>query len=451
MEPITTDEEISRRGLKFKALFLMIFLAVLSLCFLSGAWLGYSLQKAHLTNEPDSQAKIDPKDSQEQTPIPASFAPREVSYRFRFGDNLYSVLREYGVSDPIISEWVKAAEPFYDLVKIKAGQEFWIRYDPTGAIGQFELGINSRKNLLISRTGNGYQAELKSRNWLGEEKIAFSTRDQRLYHGEISSSFYQAGLDAGMDPGLISNLANMFFGVIDFGSQVRKGDQFWVMTELTAEGDEQALVSEIEVKQKWYQAYFYRDASGAGYYDETGHALKGFYLIRPVAGGRVSSGYSYRRYHPVLHRRIPHLAVDYAAPAGTKVRAAAGGIVTYAGWKGGYGNFIEVKHNSSYRTSYGHLKGFASGIKTGAKVKQGQVIGYVGSTGLATGSHLDYRVIRSGQNINPSRIRAEKGKPVKDLPAFNQAKQALAQEINGLKQASRAADQEATYSSLGRR
>ncbi len=430
-----TSRERERVGYGVRAWFMVIALVLLSTGFLAGALVGYSGQKAELQSRLSKPAAPENKAVEQTGPVPAGIAPAEVHSKFRFGDNLSPVLKSYGISDRQVSDWILAAGPFYNLAKIKAGQEYWLRYGLSGQISQFELAISPRQSLTLTGTESGWQAELKNRGGQGEENIAFNSKDWRLYYGEIGSSFYEAGVDAGMEPGLISNLTNLYFGVIDFSSQVRKGDRFWVMTELTPDGDERPLVTEMEINHNPYQAYYYKDDSGGGYYDETGHALKGFYLIRPVAIGRISSGYSYKRFHPVLRRRIPHLAIDYAAPSGTRVRAAASGAVSFAGWKGGYGNYIELKHNSSYRTSYGHLKGFAPGIKTGSKVKQGQTIGYVGATGLATGAHLDYRVIRSGKNINPSHIKTEKGKPVKNPAGYQQARLFLDREMAALKSA----------------
>lgn len=450
MEEWISSLRMTGRSFQQKAL-VRIFALSFAASFFIGVCSGYYLQTMSMLNQPDIDAFAKESVNQNSFPIPATIAPSEVHYRFRYGDSFYQVLRDYGVPDQTISEWVKLAKPFYDLLKIKAGQEMWLRYGDYGRIRGFELGVSSRKRLVISEKGSGFVAEMKTRSLQGEDEQLFSARDHRLYYGEVISSFYQAGMDAGMDPELIMNLTNLFWGVIDFERQTRRGDQFWVMTETNPEGDERVLAMEIEANKKWYKAYYYKDSTGAGYYDEKGYALKGFYLIKPVAGARISSGFSYHRYHPVLHRRIPHLAVDYAAPAGTKVRAAADGVVIFAGWKGGFGNYLEIKHSMSFTTCYGHLKGFASGIKKGVRVKQGQTIGYVGMTGLATGPHLDYRVIRAGRNVNPTRVRSEKGNPVKDIDGFNQARQILVRDMENLKWSSLAFKPQATFVSLGNR
>jgi len=158
--------------------------------------------------------------------------------------------------------------------------------------------------------------------------------------------------------------------------------------------------------------YFEGKGTPAGYFDGGGRSLRKAFLKSPLKFTRISSGFSHGRLHPILQIYRPHLGVDYAAPTGTPVRAVADGRIALAGWEGGFGNLVKIQHNGTYTSMYGHLSRFAPGIKTGTTVRQGQLIGFVGATGLATGPHLDFRLVKGGQFINPLKVNFVDGEPV---------------------------------------
>ncbi|HIC90700.1 MAG TPA: M23 family metallopeptidase, partial [Syntrophaceae bacterium] len=197
-----------------------------------------------------------------------------------------------------------------------------------------------------------------------------------------------------------------------------------------------------------YQAFYFEDGKGHGdYYDSEGRCLRKQFLKSPLRYKRISSYFSRRRFHPILKIYRPHLGIDYAAPVGTPVESIGDGKIEFIGWKGDYGRFIRVKHNRNYITTYGHLSRFAKGLKKGSRIKQGQVIGYVGSTGLATGPHLDFRMIRNGRFVNPLKIQPPPVAPIRkeSMEAFNATVLNLAERLKAISLKASVQVQEDTY------
>jgi len=407
-----------------------LILAVLVVNFFAGAWFGYQSEQrgvGGMTPAASGMAQ------------PAAAPEPELRERSRLilpGESLMQVLLGLDVPARIILEWRDAAKGLYDISQVRPGQEITVRYAPDGSVAEFALQVSRSKVLLITRNGEGYEAELREqvlpKKEIPRSKAAFA---RKFYQGTIDSNLYQAGIDAGMDPDLIMNLATIFSIQFHFASSMKKGDRFEALTEVMPSGDEKLLAAKLVVGGKAYNAYYYKDGSRPGYFDEKARAWEGFQLIRPVRYTRISSHYTRRRYNPVLGYVTPHLAVDYAARQGTPVKAAAAGVITFAGWRGGYGNYIELRHNSKYSTAYGHMSRLARGVRSGSRVRQGQVIGYVGATGRATGPHLDYRVFKNGGSVNPLRFKGERVKRVNALAQFNKTRLAMEIEIECFKQA----------------
>ncbi|HAF96358.1 MAG TPA: hypothetical protein DER10_08630 [Elusimicrobia bacterium] len=245
----------------------------------------------------------------------------------------------------------------------------------------------------ISRKGDNFEPE-KSR--VPASTVSFSVQ------GVLDSSLWEAMRVSSVPAGMIMEFADIFAWEIDFLTEPRKGDTFALVWEecRTALGVPcparvlGAVYRGEETGEK--HAFYY----GASYYNETGGSLRRAFLRAPLSYRRISSYFSKARFHPILRIYRPHNGIDYAAPSGTPVSSVADGTVVYKGWKGGYGNFIELRHGGGYVTGYGHLRAYAKGIKTGTRVSQGQVIGYVGKTGLATGPHLDFSIKSNGRYAN---------------------------------------------------
>ena len=242
---------------------------------------------------------------------------------------------------------------------------------------------------------------------------------------EIRSSLFGAADAADIPDGVAIQLADVFGGDIDFYRDLRKGDRFSVVYEMHYLGGRpvragRVIAAEFVNKGKSFRAVYYVDAQGkGGYYAPDGQSLRKAFLRAPLEFTRISSRFGMRQ-HPFLHSWRKHTGVDYAAPEGTRVRATADGVVEFAGRKGGYGNAIILRHNGQYSTLYGHLRGFARGIHRGLRVEQGDIIGYVGQTGWATGPHLHYEFRIAGVARNPLAISLPAAVPVaqKELPAF---------------------------------
>jgi murein DD-endopeptidase MepM/ murein hydrolase activator NlpD len=241
-----------------------------------------------------------------------------------------------------------------------------------------------------------------------------------VVRGSIDSSLFGAVGGAGETDDLAVALADLFQWDIDFHRDVQPGDSFAVLVERIRAGSVTVAYGPIQAatftnQGKIFAAYRYTAAGeSAGYYDAKGCPVRKLFLRAPLRFTRVTSGYSHSRLHPILGRRLPHLGVDYGAPLGTPVMATANGTVILAGWSGGGGNTVKLRHPGGFTSAYLHLSHFAAGIRPGARVEQGQVIGFVGSTGMSTGPHLDYRVAHSGSPLNPATVGRE---PLPPLPA----------------------------------
>ncbi len=243
----------------------------------------------------------------------------------------------------------------------------------------------------------------------------------RRIEGVLEGSLYEAMLAAGSDDNLTMRYADLLGWQVDFLTEPRGGDRFaLVVREEFLEGERlgfgKILTAEYEGEMASARALRYVDSEGVlDWYDDEGKSVRRAFLKSPLNYRRISSGFSSRRRHPILKTVRPHWGVDYAAPTGTPVSALGDGVVNFAGRKGGYGKYIEVRHSSTYTTCYAHLSRYAKGIRAGQRVEQGQVIGYVGSTGLSTGPHLDFRVKRNGSFVNPLTIDAPPGREIGTL------------------------------------
>jgi murein DD-endopeptidase MepM/ murein hydrolase activator NlpD len=237
-------------------------------------------------------------------------------------------------------------------------------------------------------------------------------------YGEVERSLFEAVEALGESPQLVVELVEIFSSDFDFTADTRSGDRFRLLVEKRYAGDQfvdygQILVAQYLSDGRVLTGVAYERAGGrVAYYDPDGRSLKKSFLKSPLEFTRITSGFTWARPHPILGGVRPHLAVDYAAPIGTPVRAVADAIVVAAGWNGGNGIQVHLRHRSGYETQYNHLARLAPGVRPGARVSQRQVIGYVGSTGLSTGPHLDYRVAKNGTFVNPLGERFIPGEPL---------------------------------------
>ncbi len=354
-------------------------------------------------------------------PLPAVDLPHSTS--LHPGETLADMFGRLGLGEAEAALWVRQAATKLDPRRLPAWAPV-VCYRVWG-VDLHELRLTlGWDELVLTKTGPGVvTAEVKKRP---------VTETVLLKGGAISGSLFGTVSAFGERDELAIALAEVFAWQVDFHRDLQPGDQVKVLfVRQESEGEllgyGPILAATLVNKGKEYRAFRYLHQGKAGYYDELGRPLKRQFLRSPLPYSRVTSGFSLSRRHPILGRRLPHFGVDYAAPEGTPVRATADGVVSFVGWKGGGGKTVEIRHAGGFTTAYLHLSRFASGLAVGRRVSQGEVIGYVGSTGLATGPHLDYRVTQNGRYLNPARIGSDPAPPLagKALEAFNAAKMKL--------------------------
>jgi len=323
---------------------------------------------------------------------------------------LYLSLLRKGLSYRLIHQLTSTLQGKFDLKKSLPGDFYTLVTTPDSIIF-FEYQKGMREKCKVVRENGKLKATV--------EPLQFSCII-KSFQGEIGSSLWESMIDMCESPELIMKFTEVFEWEIDFLTEPRGGDTFRLIFEeyhkdgnFVKYGD--ILVAEYNSGGQVHRAVLYQNPEGRkGYFEPAGKSVRKAFLKSPLNYRRISSRFSYRRFHPIFKRFRPHLGVDYAAPVGTPVVASGDGVVTFAGWKKGFGKIVEIRHSNGFLTSYGHLSRFARGIRKGMKVKQKDLIGYVGSTGCSTGPHLDYRVKANGRYVNPLRMVAPPIHPVKE-------------------------------------
>jgi murein DD-endopeptidase MepM/ murein hydrolase activator NlpD len=325
------------------------------------------------------------------------------------GDTLQSLLSRLGVDSEEARRVLAAARGNKSLGRLAPGRSVLARVTSSGQLMLFRYLVSDEKLVTLTRSGGEFLAK--------EQPVALEVR-QIMRSGKIDGSLFGATDAADVPDRIASELAEALSGDIDFHKDLRRGDHFSVVYEafyldgqLVKTG--RLLAAEFVNQGKSHQALYFKDAQGReGYFTPDGQSLKRAFLKSPMPFSRISSGFTGARFHPVLQIWRAHKGIDYAAPTGTPVRAIADAKVEFVGNQGGYGNLIVLKHQSSYSTAYGHLSRFGKGIKRGAHIGQGQVIGYVGATGLASGPHLHYEFRVNNVQQNPLALKLPTSYPL---------------------------------------
>ncbi len=332
------------------------------------------------------------------------------------GQTFYEALAGQKVGHEDIMALVKACKPFRNLKTVRAGEVFRVEIKGDGGLESLGFDLDEESFLTWVRDGDTYKRI--DGTYPVERRL-------KAICGTIENSLYVSLQKLGAPLALAPKMNDILGWDLDFNRDLRKGDTFRILYEEVYKEDKLVrtgaiLGVEIKNRGKERQAVLFKTSDGrTHYYDAEGRSLQKQLLRAPLEYGRISSKFSYRRLHPVLKRWMPHLGVDYAAPLGTPVKAGGDGIVVACTSKKGNGRYIRIRHtNAEYETYYLHLSRFAKGICKGTKVSQGQLIGFVGATGYATGPHLDYRVKRNGKFVNPRNLKLPAADPVnKDLLA----------------------------------
>lgn len=328
-------------------------------------------------------------------------------YTVADGDVFSKVMQNLGLSYSDSMSLLDAVSSTYDFKKIKVGQPFSLYKNDAGQKVKLEYEKDSEEMVEVNFVDAGYEAKIIP--------ITYDIQTDFIA-GVVDASLWIDGQKAGMSDDLIIKFANVFDWTVDFGIAVQKGDQFSLLYEKRFRdgklvGSGNILAGKFVNSGKEYWAYGFEDAQGnLSYYNEKAESLKKQFLRAPLEYRYISSGFTGSRVDPIHGRTTGHHALDYAAAQGTPVRAVGNGVIEFLGWNAqGFGNFISIHHNATYVTQYGHLSGFAKGLKKGSQVVQGQVIGYVGSTGHSTGPHLHYQIKKNGQLVNPLTIELPSG------------------------------------------
>ncbi len=341
-----------------------------------------------------------------------------VGVTLRRGDTLVSVLKRFGIEPPSAHAMIEKVRPFVNPRRIRPGDNVHVVLNARDRTVEAMEVVVDEDLIRVKATEGG---------WLAERHEIPFVRERRLVRGTIKGSLYESGTDAGLSPQQILDLAKIFEYDIDFFSDFHPGDNFTVIVEYIryADGRRGAgriVSAELAAENDIFDAFYYVGKDGNGdYYNSKGEALRRSFLRAPLSYLRISSPFNRNRLHPIFRTLRPHLAIDYAAPVGSPVVAIGRGEVAFAGWRNGYGNVIDIRHAGNYMSRYAHFSRFAAKLRRGQSVNAGDVIGYVGQTGHATGPHLHFEFLRGGTKINFLDLRISKTQQLAgvDLQRFN--------------------------------
>lgn len=339
--------------------------------------------------------------------------PKTLSLKINKGDTLAGLLQKNGVSGRDAYNIVNAIGVHYDPRKMRPGQKLNLTLNPDENSGEYsfaalDMKIDALKDIHVVRDGDDINADL---NEMQTKHV------QRAHKATIQTSIYGSAAQAGIPAQVIAEMIRIYSWNVDFQRDIRRGDMIEVLYDAEqAENGKivdygNVLYAKLSVGGKDLPMYRFESTDGTvDYYDPEGMSIRKTLMKTPVDGARLSSGFGMRR-HPVLGYNKMHKGMDFAAPTGTPIYAAGDGVIERIGRNGGYGNYIKIRHNGKLHTAYAHMQKFKSGLGKGSRVKQGQVIGYIGTTGRSTGPHLHYEVLKNGAQVNPRSV---------DLPTGNQ-------------------------------
>ncbi len=329
--------------------------------------------------------------------------PQTVNHSVAAGECFAAILARHGIPTQEAHEWCQAARSEVDLRHISVGHNIALAIDENQQLRSLRYDINDEKQLVVERTPDGQLSA-------GTESLPVQVREVGA-RGIVRTSFYQAAQEAGVPDPIISMMVDLLAWKIDFSSEVRAGDRFRILYEQRTRYDGQPLkpgrilAADFLGAAQSAAAFLYENERGEQtYFDHEGRVLEGALLRYPVEFTRISSAFTRSRFHPILKKRRPHLGVDLVARSGTAVRAIGSGKVRWAGWKGGLGRHVEVDHGDGLVSAYSHLRGIRREVRRGGHVKRGQLIGWVGQSGLATGPHLHFAIFQNGRYTNPLKL-----------------------------------------------
>ena len=338
---------------------------------------------------------------------------KNIDHKISSGETFDKILNNYSIPNEEINQIKKNLNSDYDINNLKPNLEIKITIDQSNnkKITSFLFPVSRTEKIQLTRNLD---------NNLFEKKIIITNLNKKIVfkEGKITQSLYKTAIDLKVQPNVIIEFARIYGFQVDFQRDIRKNDNFQIMYEVFEDDDGKVfetgniIFADLKLSGKNNALYYFEKKGSEGHYDENGKSVEKALMKTPINGARLSSAFGMRK-HPIDGFNKMHRGTDFAAPMGTPIMASGSGLITRARWCGGGGNCVKIKHNSTYETIYAHMKNFARGIKEGIRVKQGQIIGYVGSTGKSTGPHLHYEVVVNGKKVNSQRLKLPSGKTLK--------------------------------------
>ena len=337
---------------------------------------------------------------------------KRIKHKISIGETFDKILKKYSIPNDEISKVKKILVSNYNLNNLKTGLEMRFTIDQSNKkIISFVFPVSRTKKIQLT---NNLEKNLF------EKKIIVTNLNKKIIFKEskISQSLYRSAVNLNIQPNIIIEFAGIYGFQVDFQRDIRKNDSFQILYEVFEDDygkiyeTGNIIFADLKLSGSSNSFYYFDKKGSEGHYDKNGKSVKKALMKTPINGARLSSPFGMRK-HPIDGYNKMHKGTDFAAPMGTPIMASGDGVVKRARWCGGGGNCVKIRHNSTYETVYAHMKSFGRGIKEGVRVKQGQIIGYVGSTGKSTGPHLHYEVIMNGKKINSQKLKLPSGKILK--------------------------------------
>ena len=337
---------------------------------------------------------------------------KDIKYTIKKNDSVEKILNQFNIRDEEVKE-ISLKLKQKKLTNIYSGRELKLIYkkleNQTNSVVSLLFPINNTISIEVRKSKNKF---------IVKENILQLYKKEVVVKSVIKNNLYSSAVQSGIEPNIIIEFARIFGFEVDFQRDIRKGDWFELLYEKFEDDNERVrdtgkiIYASMFVNGEEINLYHFKDKNSDDFFNIKGQSITKSLMKTPINGARLSSSFGMRK-HPILGYNKMHRGTDFAAPSGTPIMASGSGTITRARWCGGGGNCVKIRHNSTYETIYAHMKSFAKGIKEGRKVKQGQIIGYVGSTGMSTGPHLHYEVIVNGKKVNSQRLKLPSGKKLK--------------------------------------
>ena len=338
---------------------------------------------------------------------------KSIEHKISSGETFDKILNNYSISNEEILEIKKNLNSDYNLNNLKTNLDIKFTIDQSNnkKITSFLFPVSRTEKIQLTKNLDTN---------IFEKKIIITNLNKKILfkEGKITESLYKAAVDLNVQPNIIIEFARIYGFQVDFQRDIRKNDNFQIMYEVFQDDNGKAfetgniIFADLKLSGTNNSLYYFDKKGSEGHYDQNGKSVEKALMKTPINGARLSSAFGMRK-HPIDGYNKMHRGTDFAAPMGTPIMASGSGVITRARWCGGGGNCVKIKHNSTYETIYAHMKNFAREIKEGSRVKQGQIIGYVGSTGNSTGPHLHYEVVVNGKKINSQKLKLPSGKTLK--------------------------------------